>query len=747
MRAAYLAAVLLGDLVILLVPAGDWRSAAVFAVLWVLPGLGWAHVLRGRWLIGFGLGLTVNVLLALLLHYLPGPVPFALALAAFSGAALAPAAVAVRIAPPPPRLRPSRAELVLLLLAAAFRLPSLGYSEFQGDEGVIMVRAAAALEGDDQELFLHQKGPVEILLPLASWSLGGVIDEFWARLPFAWMSILGVLAVAQLGRRWFGGLAGWVSGLVLSIEGFQVAFGRIVQYQSAVVLLSLLALLALDHYRTSRRGVDLSLGAVFLACGALAHYDAVLYVPAAGLLVAATLVRSRTSAICWRRLTTALLLGGIVLALFYIPYALGPSFAKTVSYLSQDRIGAGLHVDLDRAWTMSTVYNSSYTVILLLALLVLSPWHRAGTPITAVTWLLFLTPAVFYLIVVFDPRTHLYTLFPGAALLSGAGAAFLWGRSPRLGRRRALLIAGVGLYALCAGYTWMVFVDHSPEYQRTFPEHRSRLYWTTCDQVPAFGRFGFPHRAGWQAIGELMLQGQIAGVYASNEEQEITDWYTRQAPRTHCPGPDVYILAENVQDEVPIDVGEVERDYRLAGSVQVGGETRIRWYARDQAQDSPPVMVEAEGYRQWWRPAEVAPPTAGGTVAADVTLGHMVRLVGYDLDSSQARPGGSVWVTLYWQPLVPLARNYQVFTHLYDGEMRGQHDGAPECAINPTTRWEPGQIIPDPHEIEIFTDSPPGPVPLLVGMYDLITRDRLAVPNSVDDAILLAEIMIQDGSE
>ncbi len=745
MRAAYLAAVLLGDLVILLVPAGDWRSAAAFAVLWLLPGLGWAYVLRGRWLMGSGLGLTINVLLALLLHYVPGPVPFALALVAFSGAALAPAAVAFRADRPPDRLWPSRAALLLLLLVAAFRLPWLGYSEFQGDEGVIMVRAAAALEGDDQELFLHQKGPIEILLPLASWSLGGAIDEFWARLPFAWASILGVLTVAQLARRWFGETAGWVSGLVLAIEGFEVAFGRIVQYQSAVVLLSLLALLALDEYRISRRGADLSLGAMFLACAALAHYDAVLYVPAAGLLVAAAAVSNRTSAVRWRQLGAALLLGGIVLALFYVPYARGPSFAKTVGYLSQDRVGTGLYVDLGRAWTMSTVYNSSYAVILLLALLVLSLWRRAGTLVTAAAWLLFLTPAVFYLIVVFDPRTHLYTLFPGVALLAGAGAAFLWGRSTRLGWRRALPIAGVGLYVLCAGYTWMVFVDHSPEYQRTFPEHRSWLYWTTYDQVPAYGRFGFPHRAGWEAISELILQGQIDGVYASNEEQEITDWYTRQAPRTHCPGPDVYILAENVQDEIPIDVSEVERDYRMAGSVQVGGETTIRWYVRGRAQGLPPVVVEAEGHRQWWRPAEVAPPTAGGTVAADVTLGDMIKLVGYDLDSSQARPGGSLRVTLYWQPLVLLERNYQVFTHLYDGVMRGQHDGAPECAINPTTRWEPGQIIPDPHEIEIGPDTPTGRIPLFVGMYDLITADRLAVQSAVNDAIHLVDVIVGDG--
>jgi hypothetical protein len=746
MRIAYLACLLLGDLIILLSPAGDVRSAAVFCILWVLPGLGWGILLRRRWLIGLGLGIAVNILLALLLHYLPGPIPFALAMTIFSVAALLPAVLALRVDPTGFRIHPSRALLAIALLAALFRLPSLGYSEFQGDEGVIMVRAAAALEGDDQELFLHQKGPVEILVPLASWSLGGKIDEFWARMPFAWASILGVLAVTQLGRRWFGHHAGWIAGLILSIAGFHVAFGRIVQYQSMVVLFALLALLALDRTPAGRRGVDLSLGAVFLACGSLTHYDVVLFLPAAALLGLTAVLGNRFAG-RWRQLLLPVLLGGAIVASFYVPYVMAPSFGKTASYLSQDRVGTGLYVDLGRAWTMSTVYNSSYAVILLLALVVASVGYRSRDRRRALAaWLVFLAPAAFYLVVVFDPRTHLYTLFPGAALLGGAGAMFLRDHlSHRLGRRVALA-AGIGLYALCAGYVWLVFVSHSPEYQRTFPDNKSPVYWTTYDEMPAFGRFGFPHRAGWDAVGDLIAQGRIRGVYASNEEQEITDWYTKQAPRTHCSGPDVYIVAENVQDEIPIDHAEVERDYRLAGSVQVGGEPRIRWYVRaDSADVGTAVEVDGKNFRQWWQPAEVAPPTTGGTIPADVTLAGMVKLVGYDLDASQAWPGGRLRVTLYWQPLVPLARNYQVFTHLYDGQMWGQHDGAPECAINPTTRWEPGQVIPDPHEIDIAADTPPGQIPLLVGMYDLITRDRLAVPESSDDAILLAEIPIGDG--
>jgi hypothetical protein len=90
-----------------------------------------------------------------------------------------------------------------------------------------------------------------------------------------------------------------------------------------------------------------------------------------------------------------------------------------------------------------------------------------------------------------------------------------------------------------------------------------------------------------------------------------------------------------------------------------------------------------------------------------------------------------------------LGRNYQVFAHLYDGQtLWAQHDSAPECAIMPTTRWEPGQVIPDPHLIDLPANMPLGPMPLFVGMYDLLTRDRLPVPDVPNNMVPLAEINV-----
>ncbi|MEJ2750962.1 MAG: hypothetical protein P8183_24100, partial [Anaerolineae bacterium] len=120
-----------------------------------------------------------------------------------------------------------------------------------------------------------------------------------------------------------------------------------------------------------------------------------------------------------------------------------------------------------------------------------------------------------------------------------------------------------------------------------------------------------------------------------------------------------------------------------------------------------------------------------------------VQLLGFDVDGLYKMPGDQIVVTLYWKALTPLSRNYQTFVHLYDdGRLLAQHDGAPDCNMNPTTQWEPGQIIADSHILTVPLDSPAGTPLLLAGMYDLITGERLAVPHTPDNLVNLTKVEI-----
>ncbi len=104
-----------------------------------------------------------------------------------------------------------------------------------------------------------------------------------------------------------------------------------------------------------------------------------------------------------------------------------------------------------------------------------------------------------------------------------------------------------------------------------------------------------------------------------------------------------------------------------------------------------------------------------------------VRLVGYDLDESNAQPGSDVSLTLYWQT-APLARDYTVFVHLVtpDGRLVGQGDAPPMFGEYPTSYWGQDEWLEDRHVLHIDHDAPTGEKRIVVGLYD-IQGQRLPV--------------------
>jgi hypothetical protein len=111
----------------------------------------------------------------------------------------------------------------------------------------------------------------------------------------------------------------------------------------------------------------------------------------------------------------------------------------------------------------------------------------------------------------------------------------------------------------------------------------------------------------------------------------------------------------------------------------------------------------------------------------EIRLGDTVKLLGYDLEPTEARPGESLHLTLYWQGLGLMDTSYTVFLHLLDegGKIRGQRDSVPGQGTLPTSGWAEGEVIVDAYEIAIAPDAPPGPYAIAVGMYDAETWDRL----------------------
>ena len=673
-----------------------------------------------------------------------------------------------------------------------------------------MVRTARILEGVDQVVFEAKKAPAQFTIVMANWRLTGISNELMARFPFAWLSMLGLAGVYLIGRRlqdhWLGILA--VS--LLAIEGYLVAFARITQYQSLVFALSVLGLLCLLVYTRRGYGALVILAAALFAGGFLAHYDAALALPAGLFLIGARFWQERRFDVrTLLPLLLAALTGLILLAIFYIPFYRSPWVDYTSDYIVS-RVGVALSNNLRDTFTLSTVYNAIYWMLLLiggLALALLSTWSawgRRGQTLVALLfllaattviwpeswvigsvtlaglpflillagavvaprqsesmralWVWFSVPFLFYLFVVDVPWTHVHTFFIPWAILVAWSLRKAWDWLGQRSRRmRSIALGFVGLlYVLSAFYIFMMFVDHTPEYRRTFPANQNALYPTVYDQIPKNGIFGFPYRAGWKVVGYLRDSNQLPDNFNSNEEPPITDFYTRHAQRQSSP--DMYITAVNVQDEIGIEWDQIESQYSPMLVSTVGGEPKLTVY-RQGVSGAPPLAFRVEDYEHLFdrgtTPARVAnlsgrleqgmPDTY---TPQDYIVGDFAHLIGYRLETDLAIPGGYVNVILIWEALGSTKNDYHVFNHLHDGNtMRGQMDGKPGSGARPTNTWQPGEQIIDAYRIPILPDSPAGSVPLRIGMYDLATMKRAEIRTGegelIGDSIHLTDVFIQ----
>ncbi len=621
-----------------------WRSAGLLLLGMALPGWLAFEALCGRearpWpeavLLAGGLGYAGLILIGWALYALPGPISRWGVAGAFN--LLIAALLIWRLKRPGPTLDglPKGAVwglALVLVAAAAFRLPNLGYAEFQGDEVNVVHLAASAIQGREDALFYHKKGPGEVLVTTAIYAGARALSEGGARLPFAVANLLFVLGLYSVAYRFLGRQAAFWAGLLAALNGFFVAFGRIVQYQSLVLLFSVLALDSALAYAERRHGRDLWLCALWGAVGLWAHTDALFAGLAAAAVIVAALYREKpTWAQVAKRLAGPVGLGALLLGAFYIPYVRHPFFQVARAYVAK-RKGLIPADNLNHLILIGAVYNAIYylgfvglgllgvvgeglcrfrkwgvvllTVAatwLLSAWLMPERWQAGGRSYVVLAYLAallplgwaprrglgwrsafiwFAVPLVIYLFFFADPRTHLYIAFPGACLLLGVGFGEL---ERSLGRLRwAWYLVSGGVLALSAVYLAILFVSHHPEYKRTYPEHRLPIFWAPYgDKMPTQGLFGFPYRAGWKVVGALYAQGTLHGDYGTNEEEHITHWYTRGAPACGSQ-PRYYFIADYVQDVQPVPMEEIARDYTLVGRVWVGGAPKMAIYERTPA--------------------------------------------------------------------------------------------------------------------------------------------------------------------
>lgn len=122
------------------------------------------------------------------------------------------------------------------------------------------------------------------------------------------------------------------------------------------------------------------------------------------------------------------------------------------------------------------------------------------------------------------------------------------------------------------------------------------------------------------------------------------------------------------------------------------------------------------------------------------------QLLGYHVQGLP-RSGNTLYVTLHWQALRQVSENDQVYVMLmdYNGQSWSKNEHQPGFGFTPTSRWQPGEIIPDTYTLSLPPDMPPGSYQLRMGLYDPATLTRRTAHNpqgDTSDQIWLGDVAI-----
>ncbi len=125
-------------------------------------------------------------------------------------------------------------------------------------------------------------------------------------------------------------------------------------------------------------------------------------------------------------------------------------------------------------------------------------------------------------------------------------------------------------------------------------------------------------------------------------------------------------------------------------------------------------------------------------------FGDFATLLGVDGLPNSVLAGEPINPVLYWRPRATTTVSYLISLQVFDENKRlvAQTDGVPSNGARPTTDWQLGEIIVDPHTLHLPTDLPSGQYRLLLLMFDS-TGGAQVFTREGNGAITLATFEVQ----
>jgi 4-amino-4-deoxy-L-arabinose transferase-like glycosyltransferase len=329
------------------------------------------------------------------------------------------------------------------ILAAALFLPGLGARDLWNPDEPRYAEVAREMRLSGNYLVPHLNGEVySHKPPLQFWAMCGAallrgrLDETAARLPAALAAILATLLLLDLGRRLFNRRAAWIA-VAAFLTGSKVLWqGRIGQIDMLLVTLVLLAVWCwLVALRENRPGLAL-VGFVATGLATIAKGPVGLLPPLLGLLAFLLWTRDRTG---FRRLFLGrgLLLWVATVLAWLIPAAVrgGTEYLQQIAFRQTVTRYADPWHHFQPPWYYLTVLPADFFPwILLLPAALFAAWRGlAGEERRAARFALcwVAVTLLFFSVSPAKRTVYILTMYPGLALLVGAGLDQLAVRWPR----------------------------------------------------------------------------------------------------------------------------------------------------------------------------------------------------------------------------------------------------------------------------------------------------------------------------
>jgi hypothetical protein len=121
-------------------------------------------------------------------------------------------------------------------------------------------------------------------------------------------------------------------------------------------------------------------------------------------------------------------------------------------------------------------------------------------------------------------------------------------------------------------------------------------------------------------------------------------------------------------------------------------------------------------------PASEPPSTADLEITHphEEDLGDALRLLGWDISTTDARPGDMLLLSLFWEALRPMRADYEARLRLTDEQGRpgGEVSSPPAGVLYPTSQWQVGEVLRGQHDLTVDASARSGVYSLELNLFD-----------------------------